>query len=195
MPVELPAEPSTFFTEFLTQQYAASPRFPRADTAGHSAFEVFEDGAWSFGVRDRTLQVEPGISRDTVLRVGVSRRDFDGLFIERTRLALARSGRIPDELFDVFMPLFVDERKRSIAAGSRGSIRIDLGDAGQTYGVTFTPGPEGPTEPRTVIAMRLQDFFGLVAGKVGIPSLLLRGRLRIRGEKGHALKLSGLLHR
>lgn len=195
MPVEIPDDPNAFFTDFFKQQYAVSPRFPRADTAGQATFEVFDAGAWSFRVKDCTLHVEAGVSASTVIQVGVSRGDFDGLFIERTRRALTQSGRIPDELFDVFMPLFVDERKRRIAASSHGSIRIDLEEAGRVYRIMLTTGRDRPTEPRTVVGMRLEDFLGLVSGNNRIPGLLLRGRLRIRGEKAHALKLSGLLQK
>lgn len=193
MAIEIPSEPTAFFTEFFPAQYEKTPRLPRADTAAKAAFEVIGDGAWSFAVQGGKLKVEEGISPETAIQVGVSRRDFDGLFIERTRVAVARTGAIPAELMDVFRPLFVDEKKKHVATSAHGTVRVHLEEGGRTYDLSVTPGRGKATEPRTTVGMSLDDFLALVSGKKHLAGLLLRGHLRVRGEKTYALKLTGLL--
>ncbi len=193
MSILIPSDPSVFFTEFLPARFAESRALPSADTAGRAAFVVDRVGAWSFQVRNEVLEVEEGVRPETVMQVGVSRSDFDGLFVERTRRKVAEAGGIPADLLMVFLPLFVDQKKKAVADGAEGSLRVDLDDHGATYEVTLTPGSGNPTEPKTIVRMRLEDFLGLMTGDRGIPGLLLRGRLKIRGETAHALRLSGLL--
>jgi hypothetical protein len=193
MAPEIPSAPDEFFTRFFPQQYEASARCPREDTAARATFEGLGVGAWSFSVSGRALRAEAGRHADTALQVAVTAKDFDELFVERTRRKVAESGRVPNELLDALLPLFIDGRKLKLSSAVRGTLRVELRERGRAHALLLTPGADVASEPRAVVRLRLDDFFALVGRKVGVTKLLITGRLKVSGDKAHALKLAGFI--
>lgn len=197
MEKRVPDDPDLFFTEFFPEQYDAYPAFPRGTTPGSATFEVPEVGAWSLHVMDRKLRIERGVSADSVLRLTMSAKDFTNLFVVRARAAMEERGELPNELRHAFLPLFIDDRKKAIAEGTTGSLRLLLKDEGTDYELRITPGRSSAggssAGEKASVRLALSDFLGLTSGKKKIPLLLATGKLSVRGDMAHALKLSGLL--
>jgi hypothetical protein len=193
MPRPVPTDPDLFFTEFFPEQYEAYPAFPRETTPGSAAFEVSGVGAWSLGVAERRLRIERGVAADCILRLTMSPGDFSGLFVQRAAEAIEAHGELPEELRRVFFPLFINERKKAIAVGGGGSVLILLKDAGTDYELTITPGQAVGTPPRASVRLHFSDFLGLTSGRKKLPILIATGRISVRGDLNHAMKLAGLL--
>lgn len=193
MPRHVPEDPDLFFTEFFPAQYAAYPAFPRTTTLGSAAFEVTGVGAWSLRVAARRLEITRGIAPDCVLSLTTPASDFGGLFVERAEEAIRSRGELPDELRRVFFPLFIDERKKGIAESVDGGMILLLKEDDTDYRLSITPGGKPGDSSKASVRLLLSDFLGLAAGKKKVPLLLAMGRISVRGDVGHALKLSALL--
>jgi hypothetical protein len=189
----VPDDPDLFFTEFFPEEYEAYPAFPRETTAGAAAFEVTGAGVWSLRVSNRRLKLERGVAADCVLRLSASPEDFSSLFVERARAAIEETGQLTNDLRHAFLPLFINEKKKAIAAGANGALLLVLKDGDTDYRLSVTPGKEQAGEPKASVRLALSDFLGLAGGRKKVTLLLATGRISVRGDMAHALKLSGLL--
>ncbi len=188
----IPDQPHEFLTEFLPTQYAIDKRYPRTDTYP-TVLEIADEGAWTIQVRNGALNIEKGRLNEPTLQVGVAADAFEVLFVARTRSEAARHGRLRDDTRSVFLPFFVDEKKRSLLKGQRDTLALRLKHDGRTFPVLMTPGNHTPAEPRATVSLALDDFFGMTAGKKKAPMMLLKRQLKVGGDVGYALKMNGLL--
>lgn len=183
-----------FFQEFFPEQYEKNPQFyPRRTAPGASAIEVFERGVWHFRVRDGKLVVSEGIPEDTFLRLGLTYEDFQAVYVARSVREIKATGDLSPDSKNVFRPMFPTEERWEIVRANRGTISIRLQDGDAAYTIVVTPGADAPTEPRAFVRMSLDDFLGMTAGRLKATALMVDGRLKIKGDLAHALRLNALL--
>ena len=191
--MQIPNDPQLFFSEFFARQYEEDRRYPRTDMPGAAVFEVLGQGVWNFRVQGGELTVSQGRPDDTVLQIAVSSETFQKMFIERTQAEVDRKGKVSEGSKNVFLPLFFDESKRRLALKNTETLRMRLRHEGEKHDVLITPGNGAHTEPRATVSVDLENFFGMTAGKKKAPFLFLRGKLKVAGDVGYALKMNGLL--
>ncbi len=194
MSIQIPESPKAFFTEFFPAQFKENrSRYPAADTPGAAVFEVIGEGAWAIRIQGGNLQVEEGKPEDTKLQIALSPDDFRAVFVDRTRGEVEKSGTLSDDSKDAFRPLFMTEKKLSIAASAQGTLAFSIEDGDTKRHVYITPGNGERGEPRTTISSNLPNFVALQAGSKSPTSLFMLGKLKIRGDMGYAMKMNGLL--
>jgi hypothetical protein len=191
---KIPTDPDTFFREFFPEQYANNPQFyPRSGAGGASVIEVFGHGVWNFRVHNGKLEVGTGVPEDAFLRLGLSYEDFRAVYVARSQREIDAEGDLSSDSKNVFRPMFPTEQRWEIVRGNRGTISIRLQEGDEVYTLVATPGADEPTEPRAVVRLSLADFLGMTAGRLKATALLVDGRLKIKGDLAHALKLNALL--
>lgn len=194
MSQEIPTDPQAFFSEFFPAQYAANPQlYPRKTVPGASSITVFGVGTWSFRVRDGKLEVTQGLAEDTYLQLGLTPDDFQAIYVARSQREINATGDLSADSKNVFRPMFPTEERWEIVRTNRGSVTLVLNENGAEHKLVITPGAAEPGESKAVVRVTLEDFLGLVAGRLKATSLLVDGRLKIKGDLAHALKLNSLL--
>ncbi|MBK7972703.1 MAG: SCP2 sterol-binding domain-containing protein [Deltaproteobacteria bacterium] len=193
--LSVPSDPDAFFREFFPAQYARDPkRYGTADTPGAAVFHIDGGGSWSVRIARSRLAVERGAPADTRLTIAVSRPDFDAVFVRRTQDEVARTGTLSELSRDAFVPLFVTPRRLAIVERARGTLRFDLDHEGDRRALSITPGaPGASSEPRATIRVALDDFLQLLSRKKNPKLLFVTGRLKVKGDLGFALHMSGLV--
>ncbi|MFN7954366.1 MAG: SCP2 sterol-binding domain-containing protein [bacterium] len=190
----IPDDPDAFFREFFPARYAEDPhRYGTADTPGAAVFHVAGAGAWSVRIARSRLAVERGTPADARIQIHVSRDDFHAVFVHRTREELARDGRLSELSRNAFVPLFVTPKRLAIVERARGNLAFDLEHAGARRRLTIAPRPPLEADPRATIRMSLDDFLHVLAGQKNPKVLFLTGRLKVKGDLGYALHMSGLI--
>ena len=193
-PIAIPDDPAEFFERFFPEQFARDRhRYRRNDSPGWALFDVVGAGSWGIRRTGDRLTVSRGKPDDTLVQISLSADDFKAIFVERTRREVEATGDISDDSRDVFKPLFPGPQATAVIAGADGTLAFSLKHEGAAHRLFLTPGPSERTEPRTTICMQLHDFLALASGRKGFASLLLWGKLKIRGDVLYAKRMSVLL--
>ena len=194
MSIHIPADPEVFFTAFFPEQFTNHrDRYPVEDTRGAAVFEVFGAGSWNIRIQNGALQVAAGTPEDTLLKIGLSAEDFQTLFIERTQAEVHSTGAISNDSIDAFRPLFINDRKRKVAENARGTLAFSIKHDKSVHSLLITPGTEPHGQPRTTIRTHTKALLGLLSGRKKPTSLFMLGKLKVKGDVGYALRMSGLL--
>ena len=192
--VEIPQHPEEFFTQFFPAQYEVfKDRYPKGATDGSAAFEVNGVGAWSIRLVDGKLDVSAGVLPDNVIHIGVSAKDFDELFVRRTRRELKENGDFTNATKDAFRPLFATPKRKAIAMRSQGTLVLRIDQDGEKRDLAITVGGIKPVSPpRTIVNLPLDTFFDLLATGDST-RLYLTGRLTMEGDAAYALMVGNIL--
>lgn len=192
--IEIPEDPADFFERFFPEQFTKDQhRYPRTDSPGWALFEVIGVGCWGIRRAGNDLLVTRGRRDDTLVQISLSGDDFRAIFVERTQREIASFGDLSDDSRDVFKPLFVDSQGAEIISGVAATLAFQLEHAGTARTLFITPGSFERTAPRATVSMRLDDFLAMLSGRKGFASLLLWGKLKIRGDVFYARRMSALL--
>ncbi len=190
----IPTDPKAFFTEFFPTQFANDRgRYPAEDTPGAAVFEVFGVGSWGICILNGNLVVESGKPADTALQIGVSPEDFAAIFVHRSQKEIADSGELSGDSKDAFKPLFTNAKKVAIVQSVTGSLALKLDHDGVDRKIVITPSTMEPTEPRTTIILKLEDFLAMQSGRKNTTMLFMSGSLKIKGDMAYAMKMNALL--
>jgi hypothetical protein len=197
-PMVIPADPAEFFESFFPSQFASDrERYPREDSPGSALFEVIGVGSWGVKIAGGNLLVERGKPDDPLLQVAIGGDDFTAIFVERTQREIDSTGCLSDDSRDVFNPLFVSTEKAAVIAGAIGNslatLAFDLDHHGSCRQMFITPGPFERTEPKATIAMHLDDFLAMLSGRKDPVMLFMSGKLVIRGDIAHAIRMRAFL--
>lgn len=182
MPIQIPSNPETFFTEFIPDEFTkntagrALPHMPYS-----LSVEIVDHGKYFYKVVDAKLQIAQ--NQDGDFRVRLTLEDFK-------ELVRAAKANAPDEAPKA--PAVPPTYQFPPLEQLTGTFRVVIDDLGDKRTVDIAIGAvPADAKPKTVVNTTV-DFVAAQQGKdIGsVESILKSGGVKIEGDLGYLLRIA-----
>jgi putative sterol carrier protein len=191
---DVPETAREFFTEYVPRRYETV----KAALAGKSSigcltFRVVDEGEWSLRIAHGELVIEPGMAKDVILQISVSRADFKPVFVRGAELQESEPIR-PEAQMLAFKVLTVDAERIKLVNSVTGTIAFVMAAGELTHRLFVTPGKHSVNleSPECRLECHIGDFMDMQTGKQNPMQLVMAGRIRILGNAQIPMALSSV---
>jgi hypothetical protein len=182
MPIHIPTDPETFFTEFVPEEFTKNTEGRALPHMPYSlSIELTGASKYYYKVNDGKLEMKEDVDGD--FRVTLSEEDFKEL-VRAARSNAPDSPPPPPKVPPTYQFPALD--------ALQGSFRVVIDDLGDKRTIDIAIGSvPSDAKPKTVVHTTI-DFIAAQQGKdlAGVEAILRSGGVKIEGDLGYLLRIA-----